>query len=226
MPARPGRIAALDNGRVLLHDETLTGITDALPVLEQVSRAGRSLPIVAEGHKRQAPAAQNDPGWIERFQIGKEQNTLIDGARDASRLDARANRPDSRDPSRHMMVYSDSIASLKTRSEVRGFLATRLNDLFGGKAQQDLPEELSGLATGSDREVIESCRRLDKSYDPRNTGEGKHPRTAMSRQVQELFALALQRMKELPPDPRETLHVQAPASADGVKSEQKRRARR
>jgi hypothetical protein len=124
------------------------------------------------------------------------------------------------------MLYPDSMATLKTRSEVRSFLATRLSDLFSGKAQQDLPDELSGLATGSDREVVESCRRLDRSYDPRNTGEGKYPRTAMSRQVQELFALALQRMKELPPDPRETLHVQAPASPEGAPSVQKRRARR
>jgi hypothetical protein len=125
-----------------------------------------------------------------------------------------------------MMLYSDSIASLKTRSEVRGFLATQLNDLIGGQAEQDLPDELSGLATGSDREVIESCRRLDKSYDPRNTGEGKYPRTAMSRQIRDLFATALQRMKELPPDPRETLHVQAPASPAGAKSGQKPRTRR
>jgi len=110
------------------------------------------------------------------------------------------------------MTYTDSIASLQTRSDVRGFLAKELNDLIGGEDQKSLAAEFSDLATGTDREVIESYRRFDKSYDGRGPTDAKYVRTAMSLQIRDLFATALQRMKELPPDPRETLHVKLPAA--------------
>jgi hypothetical protein len=124
------------------------------------------------------------------------------------------------------MVYADSIASLKTRSEVRGFLARELDGLIGGRAPRDLPDELSNLATGSDREVIESSRRLDKCYETRSAAVAARSGTAMGRQIRDLFATALQRMKELPPDPRETLHAQPPASTKLAEPGPKRRARR
>lgn len=102
------------------------------------------------------------------------------------------------------MIDADAMATLRTRREVRGFLARGLNDLIGGEPQQDLPAELSNLATGSDREVIESYQRLDKSCESRSTAGSKRPGT-MSREIRDLFGKALQRMKELPPDPREVL---------------------
>ncbi len=124
------------------------------------------------------------------------------------------------------MSYTDSVASLKTRSEVRGFLARELDGLIGGRVRQDLPDELSNLATGSDREVIESSRRLDKCYETRSVAAvGARPTTAMGHQIRDLFATALQRMKELPPDPRETLHVQMRTATDGAQPGPKRRAR-
>ena len=110
------------------------------------------------------------------------------------------------------MTYTDSIASLQTRRDVRGFLAKELNDLIGGEDQKSLAAEFSDLATGTDREVIESYRRFDKSHDGRGPTDAKYVRTAMSLQIRDLFATALQRMKELPPDPRETLHVKLSAA--------------
>ena len=92
------------------------------------------------------------------------------------------------------MIYAESIASLMTRSEVRGFLARELNGLIGGQAKDDLPAELSDLATGSDREVIESYRRFDKSSESRSAMHAKRPGMAMCRQVRDLFAAALQRI--------------------------------
>lgn len=106
----------------------------------------------------------------------------------------------------------DAIASLDTRSAVRGFLAKQLSDLLGGTAPQDLPPELAGLATDSDREVIETSRRLDKCYETGSAADPSAPHVAMGRKLRDLFAKALQRMKELPPDPRATLHVPVPAA--------------
>ncbi len=123
------------------------------------------------------------------------------------------------------MLYTDSIASLTTRSQVRGFLARELDGLIGGQAQQDLPDELSNLATSSDREVIESSRRLDKCYEARSTATAARSGAAMGQQIRDLFATALQRMKELPPDPRETLHAPPLAAAALPQPRQKRRAR-
>jgi len=124
-----------------------------------------------------------------------------------------------------VIPYIDSIACLTTRSEVRGFLARALDGLIGGGVRQDLPDELSDLATGSDREVIESSRRLDKCYETRGAAHAARPGTAMGQQIRDLFAMALQRMKQLPPDPRETLHAPPPASTGVAPPRQKRRAR-
>jgi hypothetical protein len=114
---------------------------------------------------------------------------------------------------------------MKTRSAVRGFLAKELSELISGPAQQHLPAELIDLATGSDREVIESCRLLDKCYDVRAAADANSPDTAIGRQIRDLFAKALQRMKELPPDPRETLHAQPPASTTITRPRHTRRKR-
>jgi hypothetical protein len=123
------------------------------------------------------------------------------------------------------MTYTDSIASLKTRGDVRAFLAKELNDLIGGEEQHNLAAEFSDLATGTDREVIESYRRFDKSYDSRGPTDAPYVRTAMSLRIGDLFATALQRMKELPPDPRETLHTIPPASPIVAPIGRKRRTR-
>jgi hypothetical protein len=105
------------------------------------------------------------------------------------------------------MIDAASIASLTTRREVRGFLARGLNDLVDGQAQEHLSAELAGLATDNDGEVIESYRRLDKFCQSRGATDAKYSSTGLSHHARDLFARALQRMKELPPDPRETLHA-------------------
>jgi hypothetical protein len=107
-------------------------------------------------------------------------------------------------------VWTASLRSLNTRREVRGFLAKGQDDLTGGPAQQDLSGELSDLATGSDREVMDSYQYLDELCKGLSPRDARYPRILMTRNVRDLFAKALQRMKELPPDPRETLHAKAP----------------
>ena len=124
------------------------------------------------------------------------------------------------------MLYADAIASLTTRSEVRGFLAKELDDLIGGQPLKDLPADLADLGTGSDREVIETSRRLDKAFETRSAADAKCPDTAMGRQIRDLFAKGLQRMKELPPDPRATLHAKPLASTDVAEPRRGRRTRR
>jgi hypothetical protein len=111
-------------------------------------------------------------------------------------------------------VWTASLQSLNTRREVRGFLARGKNDLTGGQAQQDLSAELSDLATGSDLEVMDSYRYLDALCKGLSARDATYPRVLMTRNVRDLFAKALQRMKELPPDPRETLHAKAPKTPE------------
>jgi heme-degrading monooxygenase HmoA len=109
-------------------------------------------------------------------------------------------------------VWTASLEALTTRREVRGFLARALEDLTGGQTQQDTPVELSSLATGSDREVIESYRRLDKFCGGCSARDAKYAGVVVSLNLRDLFAKGLSRMKELPPDPRETLHPKPPSS--------------
>ena len=112
------------------------------------------------------------------------------------------------------VVWTASLWSLNTRREVRGFLAREKNDLTGGQVEQDLSVELSDLAMGSDREVVDSYRYLDELCKGVSARDATYPRILMIRNVRDLFAKALQRMKELPPDPREILHAQAPKTPD------------
>jgi hypothetical protein len=111
-------------------------------------------------------------------------------------------------------VWTASLRSLNTRREVRGFLSGGKRDLTGGPAQPDLSAELSDLATGSDREVMDSYRYLDELCKGLSAKDARYARILMTRNVRDLFAKALQRMKELPPDPRETLHAKAPKRPD------------
>jgi hypothetical protein len=122
-------------------------------------------------------------------------------------------------------VWTASLEALETRHEVRGFLARGLNDLIGGLTKYDLSEELSALATGSDREVIESHRRLNEYCTGLNARTAKYAGNLVSLNARDLFGKALQRMKELPPDPRETLHA-IPAKEPGAKQAERSSTRR
>jgi hypothetical protein len=112
-------------------------------------------------------------------------------------------------------VWTASLWSLNTRREVRGFLSRGKSDLTGGPAQRDVSAELSDLATNSDGEVMESYRYLDALCKGLSARDATYPRILMTRNVRDLFAKALQRMNELPPDPRQTLHAKAPKTSDG-----------
>jgi hypothetical protein len=113
-------------------------------------------------------------------------------------------------------VWMASLEPLKTRREVRSFLGRSLLDLIGAQTAKDSPVELSSLATGSDREVIESYRRLETFCEGLSAKDAKYGGILVSRNVRDLFAKGLSRMKELPPDPRETLHVKTPTSPVGT----------
>jgi hypothetical protein len=111
-------------------------------------------------------------------------------------------------------VWTTSLEPLRTRHEVRSFLTRTVQELVDGQAQRDSPVELSYLATGSDREVIESYRRLDKFCDSVSTKDARHGGIVVTLDLRDLFATGLSRMKELPPDPRETLHAKPVAPPD------------
>ncbi len=111
-------------------------------------------------------------------------------------------------------VWTASLRSLNTRREVRGFLARVKADLTGDPCRQDLSAELSDLAMGSDREVIDSYRYLDELCKGLSARDATYPRILVTRNVRDLLAKALQRMKELPPDPRETLQAKPPKTPD------------
>jgi hypothetical protein len=111
-------------------------------------------------------------------------------------------------------AWTTSFEPLKTRREVRGFLARTVQDLVGGRTEQNPPVELSDLATGSDREVIESYRRLDKFCDGLSARDARYGGIVVTLNLRDLFANGLSRMKELPPDPRETLHAKPAAPRD------------
>ncbi len=104
-------------------------------------------------------------------------------------------------------VWTASLEPLKTRREVRSFLARGLNDLIGDQDKQDPSRELAGLATGSDREVIDSYRFLEALCAGLTARDARYASVLVSLDVRDLFARGLQRMKELPPDAREILHA-------------------
>ena len=114
------------------------------------------------------------------------------------------------------MLNAGELAALGTRRAVREFLARAVDNLSGGSARAQLPADLAGLATGSDREVIESCRVLEQWQGARLTAPGASANAAIGRQLRELFSQALRRMKQLPPDPRGPAPSQAPAATDGA----------
>jgi hypothetical protein len=116
-----------------------------------------------------------------------------------------------------------AIASLKTRSDVRGFLAKEIETLIAGHAQGHLPTEFEQLSTSSDREVVQTSLRLDRFFGLRSAAEAKSADDALGRRVRDLFTTALRRMKELPPDPRETLHAKPLAAPTVTRPAHRRR---
>ena len=90
----------------------------------------------------------------------------------------------------------------RTRTEVRGVLSSALTNMMDpAKDPTKFPSELSGLATGNDREVMESYLRVKIFCDGKKGKDRGSIAGGIAGDVRELFAKALERMKELPPEP-------------------------
>jgi hypothetical protein len=116
-------------------------------------------------------------------------------------------------------IWTVSLEAMKTRREVRRYLARGLNDLIRDRAEQDPSRELAGLATGSDREVIDSYRFLEAFCAGLTARDARYASVLVSLDARDLFAKALQRMKELPPDGREILHARPRTSSVAVQTD-------
>jgi hypothetical protein len=91
----------------------------------------------------------------------------------------------------------------RTRTEVRGVLSSSLTTMMDlpDSDSTKFPPEISGLATGNDREVMESYFRVKIFCDGKKGRDRASVAAGIAGDVRDLFAKALQRMKELPPEP-------------------------
>lgn len=89
----------------------------------------------------------------------------------------------------------------RTRTEVRGVLSSTLTGMMDpAKDQAKFPAEISGLSTGNDREVMESYLRVKIFCDGKKGKDRGSVAAGIAGDVRDLFAKALERMKELPPE--------------------------
>jgi len=90
----------------------------------------------------------------------------------------------------------------RTRTEVRSTLTSTLTTLMEpGSSQTVFPSEISGLSTGNDREVMESYVLVKNFCDSKKGNDRRSIAATIGGEVRELFAKALERMKQLPPEP-------------------------
>ncbi|MEO8165819.1 MAG: hypothetical protein ABI619_10530 [Betaproteobacteria bacterium] len=89
----------------------------------------------------------------------------------------------------------------RTRTEVRSTLTSTLLGLMQPGSASVFPAEISGLSTRNDREVMESYALVKTFCDSKKGTDRQSIAAAIGGEVRELFALALARMKELPPEP-------------------------
>ena len=90
----------------------------------------------------------------------------------------------------------------RTRTEVRSTLTSTLTTLMEpGSSQTVFPVEISTLSTGNDREVMESYGLVKSFCDSKKGNERRSIAASIGGEVRDLFAKALERMKELPPEP-------------------------
>jgi hypothetical protein len=89
----------------------------------------------------------------------------------------------------------------RTRTEVRGVLSSTLTNMMDpAKDQTKFPSEISGLSTSNDREVMESYLRVKIFCDGKKGKDRGSVAAGIAGDVRDLFAKALERMKELPPE--------------------------
>jgi len=90
----------------------------------------------------------------------------------------------------------------RTRTEVRSTLTSTLTTLMEpGSSQTAFPAEISALSTGNDREVMESYGIVKTFCDSKKGSDRRSIAATIGGEVRELFAKALERMKQLPPEP-------------------------
>ena len=91
----------------------------------------------------------------------------------------------------------------RTRTEVRGALSSTLANMMMDPAKDaaKFPSEISGLSTRNDREVMESYLRVRIFCNGKKGKDRGSVAAGIAGDVRELFAKALERMKELPPEP-------------------------
>ena len=90
----------------------------------------------------------------------------------------------------------------RTRTEVRSTLTSTLATLMEpGSSPPLFPSEISALSTGNDREVMESFVLVKSFCDSKKGNDRRSIAATIGGEVRDLFAKALERMKELPPEP-------------------------
>jgi hypothetical protein len=99
-----------------------------------------------------------------------------------------------------------------TRTEVRSTLNSTLTTMMEpGAAQTVFPMEISALSTGNDREVMESYVLVKTFCESKKGPDRRSASAAIGGEVRELFANALERMKQLPPEPIKRDPIVAPS---------------
>jgi hypothetical protein len=103
---------------------------------------------------------------------------------------------------------SELFRPLGTRTEVRDRLAAQIvamtADSSGGA---DLMRELGTMATGNDRELMQSWLAVKSRFGAGRRGERRSESARIGSAVHALFASAIERMKQLPPEPADTTPV-------------------
>ena len=98
----------------------------------------------------------------------------------------------------------------RTRTEVRNTLASTLASLMMPRNEVPLfPVEIGALATGNDREVMESLGRVKAYCEGMKGADKKSVAASIGRDVLALFSGALDRMKKLPPEPIRAVELAA-----------------
>lgn len=98
----------------------------------------------------------------------------------------------------------------RTRTEVRNTLASTLAGLTVSTSGSAVcPAEIHGLATGNDREVMESLGRVKAFCESLKGPDKKSVAASFGRDILDLFSGALERMKKLPPEPIKTVDLVA-----------------
>src|SRR5258706_14094430 len=98
--------------------------------------------------------------------------------------------------------WATQFKQFRTRTEVRSTLTTTLTTLMDpGTSQTVFPAEIGTLSTGNDREVMESYMLVKSFCDSKKGNDRRSIAANIGSEVRDLFAKALERMKELPPEP-------------------------